>query len=64
MSLLEFNYGKPLASQWQRLLLNQFHDVLPGSCIKEVVADAIEIYIVLLNELATDDGKQLKWEGL
>ncbi|VDK83362.1 unnamed protein product [Litomosoides sigmodontis] len=63
MSLLEFNCGKPLASQWQRLLLNQFHDVLPGSCIKEVVADAVEIYIVLLNELSADDGKELKWEG-
>ena len=22
---------------WKQLLLNQFHDVLPGSCIKEVV---------------------------
>ncbi|XP_071792288.1 alpha-mannosidase 2C1-like [Asterias amurensis] len=29
---------------WQGLLLNQFHDVLPGSCIKQVVDDAIGIY--------------------
>ncbi|CAG9530731.1 unnamed protein product, partial [Cercopithifilaria johnstoni] len=63
MSLLEFNDGKPLTSQWQRFLLNQFHDVLPGSCIKEVVADAVEIYIILLDELAVDGGKRLKWEG-
>ncbi|VBB30952.1 unnamed protein product [Acanthocheilonema viteae] len=63
MSLLEFNDGKPLTSHWQRFLLNQFHDVLPGSCIKEVVADAIEIYIILLDKLAADGGKQLKWEG-
>lgn len=64
MSLLEFNEGKPLTSQWQRFLLNQFHDVLPGSCIKEVVADAVEIYNSLLDELSASGGKQLKWEGL
>lgn len=64
ISLLESNDGKPLTSQWQRFLLNQFHDVLPGSCIKEVVADAIEIYMILLEELAGDNGKQLKWKGL
>uniref|UniRef100_A0A0R3S005 alpha-mannosidase n=1 Tax=Elaeophora elaphi TaxID=1147741 RepID=A0A0R3S005_9BILA len=63
MSLLESNDGKPLTSQWQRFLLNQFHDVLPGSCIKEVVADAVEIYTILLDELAADSGKQLKWKG-
>uniref|UniRef100_A0A1I7VP26 alpha-mannosidase n=1 Tax=Loa loa TaxID=7209 RepID=A0A1I7VP26_LOALO len=63
MSLLEFNVGKPLTSQWQRFLLNQFHDVLPGSCIKEVVDDAIKIYTILLDELAVDDGKKLKWKG-
>ncbi|VIO88100.1 Uncharacterized protein BM_BM9778 [Brugia malayi] len=62
MSLLEFNESKSLTSQWQRFLLNQFHDVLPGSCIKEVVADAVEIYNVLLDELAADGGKQLKWK--
>lgn len=64
MSRLEFNKGKPLTSQWQRFLLNQFHDVLPGSCLKEVVADALEIYIALLDELAAKGGEQLKWEGL
>ncbi|VDM92714.1 unnamed protein product, partial [Onchocerca ochengi] len=63
MSLLEFNEGKPLTSQWQSFLLNQFHDVLPGSCIKEVVTDAIEIYDNLLDELTVDGGKQLKWKG-
>ncbi len=29
-----------LDSIWQRLLLNQFHDILPGSSIKEVYDDA------------------------
>ncbi|ODN00433.1 Alpha-mannosidase 2C1, partial [Orchesella cincta] len=29
---------------WKGLLLNQFHDVIPGSCIEQVVNDALEIY--------------------
>lgn len=36
--------SKPvLDSCWKDFLLNQFHDVLPGSCTKEVVRDAIDI---------------------
>ncbi|XP_038072171.1 alpha-mannosidase 2C1-like [Patiria miniata] len=33
-----------LDHMWKGLLLNQFHDVLPGSCIKQVVEDAVKIY--------------------
>ncbi|KAG9489498.1 hypothetical protein GDO78_005466 [Eleutherodactylus coqui] len=29
---------------WRLLLLNQFHDVLPGSCIQLVVEDALKYY--------------------
>eukprot|EP00058_Branchiostoma_floridae_P001181 XP_002586669.1 hypothetical protein BRAFLDRAFT_131178 [Branchiostoma floridae] len=29
---------------WRLFLLNQFHDVLPGSCIKAVVEDAVQYY--------------------
>lgn len=29
---------------WKRLLLNQFHDVLPGSCIPEVLDDAFLLF--------------------
>ena len=29
---------------WKKFLLNQFHDVIPGSCIKQVVSDALQIY--------------------
>jgi alpha-mannosidase len=29
---------------WQMILLNQFHDVLPGSCIHEVYEDVAKIY--------------------
>jgi alpha-mannosidase len=42
-------YGMPsrketLNSGWKRILLNQFHDVLPGSSISEVYADVARIY--------------------
>ncbi|XP_029431160.1 LOW QUALITY PROTEIN: alpha-mannosidase 2C1 [Rhinatrema bivittatum] len=29
---------------WRLLLLNQFHDVVPGSCIRSVVEDALKYY--------------------
>ncbi|XP_028679248.1 alpha-mannosidase 2C1 [Erpetoichthys calabaricus] len=34
---------------WRLLLLNQFHDVIPGSCIKLVVEDAIKYYNEIRN---------------
>ncbi|XP_002739477.2 alpha-mannosidase 2C1-like, partial [Saccoglossus kowalevskii] len=33
-----------LSEMWKKLLLNQFHDVLPGSCIALVVEDALQLY--------------------
>ncbi|RAK07839.1 alpha-mannosidase [Halanaerobium saccharolyticum] len=33
-----------LESGWKKLLANQFHDILPGSCIKEAVSDAYQYY--------------------
>eukprot|EP00455_Lapot_gusevi_P008820 TRINITY_DN13898_c0_g1_i5.p1 TRINITY_DN13898_c0_g1~~TRINITY_DN13898_c0_g1_i5.p1 ORF type:complete len:502 (+),score=136.38 TRINITY_DN13898_c0_g1_i5:372-1877(+) len=33
---------------WHSLLLNQFHDVLPGSCTEDVVNDALELYNVAI----------------
>ncbi|KAM9854997.1 alpha-mannosidase 2C1 [Aulostomus maculatus] len=33
-----------LQELWRLLLLNQFHDVLPGSCIEMVVEDALRYY--------------------
>ena len=29
---------------WKKFLLNQFHDVLPGSCIEKVVQDVLSYY--------------------
>ncbi|MCI4381808.1 hypothetical protein PGIGA_G00256100 [Pangasianodon gigas] len=33
-----------LQKLWRLLLLNQFHDVIPGSCIEMVVEDALQYY--------------------
>lgn len=44
---------------WRRILLNQFHDVLPGSSIPEVYADAQRIY-----EEARAIGEQVCTEAL
>uniref|UniRef100_A0A8C3VF21 alpha-mannosidase n=1 Tax=Catharus ustulatus TaxID=91951 RepID=A0A8C3VF21_CATUS len=41
----EFQYpASQLQQLWRLLLLNQFHDVLPGSCIQLVVEDALQYY--------------------
>uniref|UniRef100_A0A803V1V9 alpha-mannosidase n=1 Tax=Ficedula albicollis TaxID=59894 RepID=A0A803V1V9_FICAL len=41
----EFQYpSSQLQQLWRLLLLNQFHDVLPGSCIQLVVEDALQYY--------------------
>ncbi|XP_027645314.2 alpha-mannosidase 2C1 isoform X2 [Falco biarmicus] len=40
-----FQYpASELQRLWRLLLLNQFHDVLPGSCIQLVVEDALQYY--------------------
>ena len=36
--------AKQLEKGWKNILLNQFHDILPGSSIKEVYDDAFRIY--------------------
>ena len=33
-----------LKSAWELVLCNQFHDVLPGSCIEEVARDAVDYF--------------------
>ncbi|XP_069758353.1 alpha-mannosidase 2C1 [Narcine bancroftii] len=40
-----FQYPSAQLQQlWRLLLLNQFHDVLPGTCIQSVVEDALKYY--------------------
>ena len=44
-SLINKDYeGSLLESNWKVLILNQFHDVLPGSSIEKVYDDAYELY--------------------
>lgn len=40
---------KLLDDCWKKVLLNQFHDILPGSSIKEVYEDSKEDYSYVLN---------------
>ncbi|MGV3614787.1 MAG: alpha-mannosidase [Fimbriimonas sp.] len=60
---------------WKRLLLNQFHDILPGSSIAEVNDEAFETFALCLDEahalrddalrtLANEDGQALLLNSL
>ena len=40
-----------LARCWRAVLLNQFHDILPGSCIREVAEDALADYAKVFEAL-------------
>ncbi|XP_075432236.1 alpha-mannosidase 2C1 isoform X2 [Ascaphus truei] len=52
-----FHYpAAKLQHLWRLLLLNQFHDVLPGSCIQQVVEDALRFY----EEIRIGAGQLLK----
>ena len=60
-----------LENNWRKVLLNQFHDVLPGSSIDKVYDDAKEIYDSLFNEVTPihnsnilDLSKKVKGNGL
>ena len=63
ISGVEIMLGKPVSDEdrgsleaaWKSLLFNQFHDVLPGSSIKEVYADARDDF-----EEITDRGLRLR----
>ena len=40
---------KELEKNWKLLLLNQFHDILPGSSIKDVYEDSAVQYLSLIH---------------
>ena len=44
---------------WQTILLNQFHDIIPGSSIKEVYEDSQQQYMEIL-----DEGKEMLQNAL
>jgi len=49
-SALSFYPADKLRELWRTLLLNQFHDILPGSSIREVYEDSMEQYEDLLRQ--------------
>lgn len=40
--------GKELEKAWEKLLFNQFHDILAGTCIEEAKIDAVQDYGAVL----------------
>ena len=54
------NYEVDFAKLWKVLLKNQFHDILPGSCIREVYNEAINDYKKLENKLMNIKNKIFK----
>lgn len=62
---LDPNYVYPkdiMDAMWERVLLNQFHDILPGSSIKEVYEDTTKDYELIKsqgNTLLEDNLKKL-----
>lgn len=44
---------------WETILLNQFHDILPGSAIKQVYEDSKAQYEEVLS-----DGKKIVWKAI
>lgn len=46
-----YNYPKKeIEGLWKTVLLHQFHDILPGSCIRKVYDEAAQAYSKLLND--------------
>jgi alpha-mannosidase len=64
-STLAHTYGysyptEELNEAWQKLLLNQFHDVLPGSSIPEVYRDSEEYFKTIFDKLNRVISESLK----
>jgi len=52
--------SKELKEAWEKLLLNQFHDVLPGSSIAEVYKDSEEHFKAIHNTASTIISQSLR----
>lgn len=50
LGLPEENHDKYLEKSWDKVLLNQFHDIIPGSSIPEVYEVTDKEYAEILNE--------------
>src|SRR6185312_13284565 len=49
--------GHDLDAHWKAVLLNQFHDIIPGSSIARVNAEAVEAYQAIDAELDVHIGE-------
>lgn len=54
-----FNQQKTIKEAWKKLLLNQFHDILPGTHTNAVYVEALETYKEMFDEF-----KELKQKAL
>ncbi|MCX7591276.1 MAG: glycosyl hydrolase-related protein, partial [Kiritimatiellae bacterium] len=52
---------RTLNESWKLLLLNQFHDVLPGSSIDEVYADSDRHYARILKDVSEEKNRTRLW---
>ncbi len=50
-SLLDIDSQHKIEKVWQKMLTNQFHDIIPGSSIREVYQDVDQIYAEVQQEL-------------
>ncbi len=64
---LDARFGKTdssliLERLWKRILLLEFHDILPGSSINRVYKESREEYLEILEEIETEENKLLPSE--
>ncbi len=51
--------AQEIQESWEALLLQQFHDIIPGSSIREVYEDSVKIYGELASTVRRLDGQAL-----
>ncbi len=66
MTRQEHYPAERLNAGWEKILLNQFHDILPGSSIRQVYEDAAEDYRLIseIGEDAVEQACQVIVDGL
>ena len=66
ISALASLFGRPveqdaLLSAWKKVMMNQFHDILPGSSINPVYKDAREAYLEAQREAGRERDQSLRY---
>lgn len=57
------SHNVDMEALWKRLLINQFHDILPGTCIKDVNIKAVSDLKELKSDLEQEISKALSGSG-